>query len=184
MLESVSYFVPLTLVPLFFFSTSLISFIHLICCLKFIHSKTELSNLPFAVWQTQGLNNYHHVNKVTWTWTWANLGRWWETGGLAYCSPWGQKESDMTGQLNDNNKTKSKQITKIESTLNFSIPLSTCPVSTSNYYMHVAGGMPSQADLTLALLLLLFHLAFRITETYSSLLPLTTPRLPISSHFI
>ena len=95
----------------------------------------------------------------------------------------GSKESDMTGQLNDNNKTKSKQITKIESTLNFSIPLSTCPISTSDYYMHVAGGMPLQADLTLALLLLLFHLAFRITETYSSLLPLTTPRLPISSHF-
>ena len=46
--------------------------------------------------------------------------------------------------------------------------------------MHVADGMPLQADLTLALLLLLFHLAFRITETYSSLLPLTTPGFPIS----
>ena len=23
-------------------------------------------------------------------------------GGLACCSPWGHKESDMTGQLNDN----------------------------------------------------------------------------------
>ena len=23
-------------------------------------------------------------------------------GGLAYCSPWGHKESDMTWQLNDN----------------------------------------------------------------------------------
>ena len=90
-LESVSYFVPLTLVPLFFFSTSLISFIHLICCLKFVHSKTELSNLPFAVWQTQGLNNYHHVNKVTWTWTWANLGRWWETGRPGILQSMGSK---------------------------------------------------------------------------------------------
>lgn len=38
----------------------------------------------------------------------------------------------MTGHLNNNNKTKSKQITKIESTLNFSIPLSTCPINTLN----------------------------------------------------
>ena len=65
-LESVSYFVPLTLVPLFFFSTfwSALS-ISFAASYSFSLLKTELSNLPFAVWQTQCLNNYHHVNKVT-----------------------------------------------------------------------------------------------------------------------
>ena len=27
-------------------------------------------------------------------------------GGLVLCSPWGHKESDMTGRLNNNNMTK------------------------------------------------------------------------------
>ena len=35
------------------------------------------------------------------TWTWVNFMRWWE-GGLACFSPWGGKESDMTGWLNNN----------------------------------------------------------------------------------
>ena len=36
-----------------------------------------------------------------------HLGKLWEgQGGLACCSPWGQKESDTTGRLNNNsNKT-------------------------------------------------------------------------------
>ena len=29
-------------------------------------------------------------------------------GSLAFCSPWGRKESDMTEQLNDNNKPEPK----------------------------------------------------------------------------
>ena len=33
-----------------------------------------------------------------------NLGHGERQGGLACCSPWGHKESDMTGQLNSNNK--------------------------------------------------------------------------------
>ena len=37
---------------------------------------------------------------MQWTWTWANSGRWW---GLACCSPWRCKESDMIGRLNNNN---------------------------------------------------------------------------------
>ena len=40
--------------------------------------------------------------KMQWTWIWANSGKWWGTGGLACCSPWGHKESDITGQLNNN----------------------------------------------------------------------------------
>ena len=34
-----------------------------------------------------------------------NLGKLWETGqgGLACCSPWGNKELNMTEQLNNNN---------------------------------------------------------------------------------
>ena len=31
-------------------------------------------------------------------------------GGLACCSPWGHKELDMTGRLNNNNKGKDKRI--------------------------------------------------------------------------
>ena len=32
-------------------------------------------------------------------------------GGLVYCSPWGLKESDMTGQLNNsNNKLRDSQV--------------------------------------------------------------------------
>ena len=31
-----------------------------------------------------------------WTWIWASSGRWWRTGSLVFCSPWGHKESEMT----------------------------------------------------------------------------------------
>ena len=31
-----------------------------------------------------------------WTWIWANFGRPWRTGSLTWCTPWGQKESEMT----------------------------------------------------------------------------------------
>ena len=32
-------------------------------------------------------------------------------GGLAHCSPWGHKKSDMTGQLNNNNKVRATEKT-------------------------------------------------------------------------
>ena len=35
-----------------------------------------------------------------WTWVWGSSGCWWWTGNLAFFSPWGQKELDMTKQLN------------------------------------------------------------------------------------
>ena len=35
-----------------------------------------------------------------WTWVWVTSRRWWWTGSLACCSPWGHKESDRTKQLN------------------------------------------------------------------------------------
>ena len=38
-----------------------------------------------------------------WTWVWANSGREWEQGSLACCGPWGQRESDTTEQLSNNN---------------------------------------------------------------------------------
>ena len=42
-----------------------------------------------------------------WTCVWASSGSWWQRqGSLACCSPWGQKESDMTEWLNNNNKHK------------------------------------------------------------------------------
>ena len=41
------------------------------------------------------------ASRMQWTWTWANFGRWWGTGGLVCYSPWGHKESDTAGQLNN-----------------------------------------------------------------------------------
>ena len=47
-----------------------------------------------------------------------SLGGLWDVGdgqgGLACCSPWGRKESDMTERLNNNNKVE-----KINDSLNY-----------------------------------------------------------------
>ena len=40
------------------------------------------------------------ASPIQWTWVWRNSGSWWWQGGLACCSPWGHKESDMTELLN------------------------------------------------------------------------------------
>ena len=40
------------------------------------------------------------ASMTRWTWVWANSVNWWWTGSLVCCSPWGQKELDMTEQLN------------------------------------------------------------------------------------
>ena len=40
------------------------------------------------------------ASPTQWTWVWASSGNWWRTGSLACCSPWGQKELDMTEWLN------------------------------------------------------------------------------------
>ena len=40
-----------------------------------------------------------------WTWVWASSGHSEGQGGLACCSLWGHKESDMTAWLNNNNNT-------------------------------------------------------------------------------
>ena len=34
------------------------------------------------------------TSQTQWTWVWASSGRWWRTGRLACCSPWGCKELD------------------------------------------------------------------------------------------
>ena len=38
------------------------------------------------------------------TWVWANSGRWWRTGKLACCISWGQKGSDVTEGLINNER--------------------------------------------------------------------------------
>ena len=40
---------------------------------------------------------------MQWTWTWVNSGRWWGTEKPGVLHPWSCKESDMTGQLSNNN---------------------------------------------------------------------------------
>ena len=53
-----------------------------------------------------GLDNFEHYFTSMWdecncAWVWASSGRWWRTGKLACCSPWGCKEPDTTEQLNN-----------------------------------------------------------------------------------
>ena len=40
------------------------------------------------------------ASPIQWAWVWVNSGSWWQTGSLLCCSPWGHKESDITGWLN------------------------------------------------------------------------------------
>ena len=47
------------------------------------------------------------IPPMQWTWTWANLGDGEGQRSLVCCSPWGHKELDTTGQLNNNNIEKS-----------------------------------------------------------------------------
>ena len=43
------------------------------------------------------------VSPMQWIWTWANSRGVERQGGLVCCSPWGLKELDTPGQLNNNN---------------------------------------------------------------------------------
>ena len=46
----------------------------------------------------RGQQRMRWLDKITafqWRWIGAKYGRWWRTGKLACCSPWGRKESDM-----------------------------------------------------------------------------------------
>ena len=43
------------------------------------------------------------ASPMQYTWTWANFGSWWETERPGVLSPWGCKESDMSGWLNNDN---------------------------------------------------------------------------------
>ena len=43
---------------------------------------------------------------MQWTCTWAHFGRWWGTGKPACFSPWGHKELEMTGRLNNINTVR------------------------------------------------------------------------------
>ena len=45
-----------------------------------------------------------------WTWVWASSERWWRTGSLACCSPWGRKESDTTERLNWTENIEATQV--------------------------------------------------------------------------
>ena len=42
------------------------------------------------------------ASPMQWTWTWANSRRWWGTGRPGVLLSMSDKESDMTGQLNNN----------------------------------------------------------------------------------
>ena len=47
------------------------------------------------------------TSPMQWTWTWSNFGRWWGTERPGMLQSVGSQESDMTGQLNNNNNNKS-----------------------------------------------------------------------------
>ena len=44
------------------------------------------------------------ASPTQWTWVWASSGRWWRTGKPEVLQSMGYKESDMTKQLNNNNR--------------------------------------------------------------------------------
>ena len=44
-----------------------------------------------------------------WTWVWANSGRWWRTGSLVCCSPWGRDKKDATVRLNKRRKKEKRR---------------------------------------------------------------------------
>ena len=70
---------------------------------------------------------------LQWTWTWANLGDGKGQGGLACCSPWGHKESDMTWWLNNNSLNLDSYVPELGwATEN--IWLSLCLKSSQAYY--------------------------------------------------
>ena len=56
--------------------------------------------------------DYWMVSPTQLTWIWVNSRSWWWQGGLACCSPWGCKESDMTWatELNWNDWTFQKML--------------------------------------------------------------------------
>ena len=54
-------------------------------------------------WEKKGTTENEMAGWHHWLnghWVWINSGSWWWTGRLGGCSPWGQKESDMTERLN------------------------------------------------------------------------------------
>ena len=52
------------------------------------------------------------ASSAQWTWVWGNSERWWRTGILACCSPWGREESDTTLGLNINKYSTLTQVIK------------------------------------------------------------------------
>ena len=53
------------------------------------------------------------LSLTQWTWVWACSRRWWRTGSLVCCSPWGLKESDTTEWLKNNNNINIHILTTI-----------------------------------------------------------------------
>ena len=47
-----------------------------------------------------------HWTLTKWTWVLAISGRWWRTGSLVCCSPWGCKELNKTEWLNNSNNNR------------------------------------------------------------------------------
>ena len=41
-----------------------------------------------------------------WTWVWVNSGSWWWTRTMAFCSPWGHRQSDMNDLTNNKSPTE------------------------------------------------------------------------------
>ena len=89
------------------------------CSLEGLMLKLKLQYYCHLIWRTDSFEKTLMLRKIEggkegddrgwdgwmtsltqWTWIWASSGSWWWQGGLACCSPWGRKESDMTERLN------------------------------------------------------------------------------------
>ena len=49
------------------------------------------------------------ASPTRWTGVWANSGRWWRTGSLECCSPWGRDKKDVTVRLNKRRKKEKRR---------------------------------------------------------------------------
>ena len=66
----------------------------------------QQSSHPYMAEGEEGVRDWDGwmVSPMQWTWTRANSGRWWERGRPGVLQPMGSQESDMTGQLRNNNQ--------------------------------------------------------------------------------
>ena len=80
------------------------SSILVICCKQETHWKSPWCWERLRAEEEEGIRGLDgwRASPMQWTWTWANSRRWWGTGRPGVLLSMSNKESYMTGQLNNN----------------------------------------------------------------------------------